>query len=623
MAKSIKRTIEKLAAADPSVRRGAAEELAEGDERAIYPLVRALSDANAGVQDAAMRALIRIGGEVTAYMVLPLLRESSLLRNTALIILKELGRSSVPLLYPLLKDKDPDIRKFALDLLGEIKEGVEPAPIVPYLKDPNANVRAAAAKTVSELGYKAAIPELINALHDDEWVCFSALEALGELRAENAIEHIAQLLPSSSAHIRNAVSDAVRLAVIETLGKLGSERSIGVLRSYLPRTDADERYAVIKSLIQIGITPDMADLTGSIITMIREGDWEDRKIALRGLATLNCREAVPLLVDLAGSLDPSLPENEERIVAVRAAIGAMDAEEELLKLLDAADLKFRGKHIAIELLGELNSRKAVPRLIEYLNDVRRDLRRASSQALGDIGATESIESLLETSQRDADAHVRRSAIEALGTIRSKDAFRPLLDMLDLERYPDVIERIVGALLKIDAPAFLSNLARYGDTVRELVAKTVQEIDILLTLADDGNKKVRSAALYGLGRAGTDRARSRLIGFLGDRDPEIRKAAVVGLGEARYCSPELFNALIDPDQWVRFYAVKAIASSCDREEAIREISALLHDASIPVVMSVIDAIAALGGREAYEALSTHGEHPNPDVRDKIKEALGSL
>ena len=164
---------------DSNKRHLAAEALAEGDERSIYPLIRAMKDENPGVQDAAMRSLISIGGEITAYMVMPLLRDEPLLRNTAMIILKETGQPAVPLLRPLLKDKDYDIRKFAIDLISEIKQCDYPEELVNLLsEDPNPNVRAAAAKALGLLDYREAIPRLIEALQDEEWVCFSVLEAL-------------------------------------------------------------------------------------------------------------------------------------------------------------------------------------------------------------------------------------------------------------------------------------------------------------------------------------------------------------------------------------------------------------------------------------------------------------
>jgi HEAT repeat protein len=619
MARNISRLIQKMKDKDPSVRRRAAEELADGDDRAIYPLIKALSDENAGVQDAAMRSLISIGGEVVAYMVLPLLRENSYLRNTALIILTSLGKVVVPLLYPLLKDKDGDVRKFAVDLMGDIKECVVPSLMIPNLKDDDPNVRAAVAKSFGSLGYREAVPELIDALNDDEWVAFYAIEALGELDAVEAATHIAGLLCSGS--------DIVRFAAIETLGKLGAEKAVDLLMAYLPKASGDEKNAVIKSLIQIGITPAMSgsskDLAEHLAQMLKDGDWEEKEITLKGIAALNCKEAVPIIVDIAGSLDPSMPESEERMEMLKNAITSVDSEDSLLTLLDSPDIKYRGKTFAIEMLGEMRSKKAADMLVHYLDDMRRDLRRASAGALGSIGEESAVASLLEASQMDTDAHVRRSAIEAIGNIRTKEAFVPLMELLDVERYYDIIERIVEALIKIDAPLFLSDISKYSDNIREIIAKTVLDVGLLLRLADDKSKKVEIAAIYGLGRAGTEEAMLKLTSKLGDGDPDIRKAGVVALGETRFCPPELFDALHDDDPWVRFYTIKAVAFSCDREKAVEMISAMLNDEFIPVVMSAIDSMKEIGGREAYEALTANAEHPNPDVREKIREAINSL
>ena len=151
--KKLDRLVMELTHTKADKRRQAAEGLSEADQRAIYPLIRALRDPDAGVQDAAMRSLTGIGGEITAYMVMPLLREDSYLRNTAMIIIKEIGPASVPLLYPLMKDKDDDIRKFSIDLLTEIQFDVDPDFILPLLKDPIAIVRASAAMAMGLLNY--------------------------------------------------------------------------------------------------------------------------------------------------------------------------------------------------------------------------------------------------------------------------------------------------------------------------------------------------------------------------------------------------------------------------------------------------------------------------------------
>ena len=207
----VNKLLKDLDSNDASKRRLAAEAMTGGDERVIYPLIKALRDKNFGVQDAAMRSLMEIKKESTAYMVLPLLREDSFLRNTAIIILKEMGKIAVPLFLHLLNDKDDDVRKFILDLIYEIQYCDYPEKIVAMLKDDsNVNVRAAAAKALGKLKYKGAIPHLVNALQDEEWVCFSAIEALTNFKDTVSLRSILELLNSSSEAVRFAAVEALR-----------------------------------------------------------------------------------------------------------------------------------------------------------------------------------------------------------------------------------------------------------------------------------------------------------------------------------------------------------------------------------------------------------------------------
>jgi len=615
MLKNLPKVVKRLHAHDPAVRREAAEQLADGDDRAIYPLIKALSDPSAGVQDAAMRSLIAIGSEVTAYMVLPLLREGTYLRNTALIILTRLGGVTVPLLYSLLSDKDADIRKFAIDLLSDIKVDVDRDRLLPLLQDENANVRAATAKAAGELDFQEAIPALIEALGDDEWVAFYALQSLGELGARIAAPHIVELLKSPS--------EVVRFSAIETLGRIGTADVSETLISYLLSATDDERAAIVKSLVQIGITPAMVGLTEHLIRMLKESDWEDKAIALRGIEVLNAKAAVPVLVNMIGELDPAMPDTEERHAIMSRTILSIDAESELMKLLAAPDLKYRGRAFAIELLGELKSSKAVPLLMEHLKALSRDLRRASAEALGEIGEAETVAPLLETSQKDVDAHVRKAAIEALGKIRASQAFEPLLALIGVEKYADIIEKIVEALIHIDESRFLENLGSYSGLIRKTAARIVTDVSLLLKLVEDPEQTVKYEAIKGLGRLGSSEAIDKLTEFIADTDVDVRKTAVMSLGEARVCSEALFHGLGDDDPWVRFYTVKAIALACDPEAALLQIGRVLEDDFVPVVMSALDVVRDIGGQEAYELLSQHREHPNGDVRGRIEEVLSSL
>jgi HEAT repeat protein len=630
MKKNIKKLISKLLnGMDSSERRNAAEELANYDERAIYPLIKALKDENPAVQDAVAQSLIAIGttededrflvnpGELVTYMVIPLLREDeAYLRNTALLILKEVGSKAPELIYQLLKDKDHDIRKFALDLIADIKKGFDGQRLLPLLKDTNANVRAATARALSELRYKESVSALIESLNDEEWVVFYVLQALALLQAEEASKAIGELLLNSDSLL-------VKAEAIETLGKIGKETVTIPLLKYYPVATKDEKREIIKALIRIGVIPEKLDIKNELIYLIKEGDWEEKSLAFNGIKMIKLTEAASLLVEEAGKLDPLCFDYEEKINVIQDALLSINSEDELIHLLETDTLKYRAKAFAINTLGKMRSKKAVPILLKLVEDIKKDIRIVSARALGNIGDSEAIPSLISRSIEDPDVNVRKAAIEALGMIRSSEAFEPLLDLLENERYPDVIETIIASLIMINQDKFLENLNSYKNEVKIALANITYSIDIITMLLQSDNLEVKKSAIMALGRLSTDDAVSKVVELLSSEDKEIKKAALSALGEAKICSDILFDFLKDSDPWIRYYTIKVIKKSCHPEIFIEKLTPLLHDSFPPVVIAVVEALGSFGGSEVYELLYSKRDHPDKEVREKIEEVLNKI
>lgn len=450
-----------LASPDAGKRRSAVEALSLGDERAIYPLIKALRDSHPGVQDAAMRSLISIGGEVAAWMVLPLLREDSFLRNAAMVILKEIGTDAVSHLPPLLKDKDDDVRKFAIELIADAGgRHLEKALCERLSDDPNPNVRAAAAKALGTLDCWDALPNLVAALKDIEWVCFNALEALSGMRKDAAVEPILALLSNPSP--------AIRHSAIEALGEIGSSGAGEALLAHLGNTDRDERAAILKSLLRIGVPlpgggfPD--DLLG---IFLGDDEWKDRLVALRGLVGIASEDALRAIFDVAGSLDATEPGEEEILRAIRDLLLRCGSRDALLRLLDDPSLRFRGKTIVAQVVGELQIREAVPILVARLRDDIRDIRIAAAQALGRIGDGGAREALV-AAIRDPEGHVRKAVVVALAAVGGKEAFEPLLSLLRREKYDDVAREAVQTLFAIDPEALVASSGLLDGRARDLV-----------------------------------------------------------------------------------------------------------------------------------------------------------
>lgn len=609
----LSRLLKDITSGDISKKRTAAELLAAGDERAVYPLLKALRDDNPGVQDVAMRSLIAIGGEITAYMVVPLLREDSYLRNTAIIILREIGAPTVPLLYSLLRDKDDDVRKFALDLLIDINQDVDPEKILPLLKDPNQNARASAAKAVGVVMRQEGLPILIEALKDDEWVVFSVLEALSKIQDAAAVPPIVELLDSPSI--------TLRFAAIEALGNIGAAAASVPLLKHFLRADEIEKREAVKSLVKIGVTPSMSEISEILGNMLRHGEWEERMLALRGLVDLGEEKSITDIVDVGGSLDPSDPDSEDRLYRITEALRAFGCSDMLIDCLDNPVIKYRGKVLAIEIIGELRCEKAVSALVRLIEGNLRDVRRASIRALGEMCDDESRQAL-EDAVNDHDSHVRKAAIAALGRIGDRASFDLLLKLLKVENYRDVLEEVIQSLILLDPQGLFSHVGEFDTSRKEILAKHVLDQDLLIAFSKDENVQVRVAAVSSLGRIGSDAAVDRLHEIVKEPERLIRKAAVMAMGDLRCCYGDIKAALHDEDMWVRMYAVKALG--CSEDPAMLDVMILmLNDKEIPVVLSTIAAIAQIGGREAFSALAQLEDHEEPAIREKAVQTIESM
>lgn len=401
----ITQLLEMLKSPDPSERRIAAEKLADGDERAIYPLIQALRDENQGVQDAAMHSLISIGGERTVYMVLPLLREGPYLRNTARVIVREIGKPAIALVRSLLNDKDDDIRTFAIDIISDIGSCDYPDEIVKLLSsDPNANVRASAARCLGVLKKKEAVPALIDALDDEEWVVFSAVESLGAIGDETSIGPIARLLDSDS--------QALRFIATEALGQMRSHKAAAPLLERLNQAEGSEQTAIIKSLVQMGVTPSVAGISEALLNLFRRGDWQERMAALKGLVDLQIEAAIPVIIDIAGSLDPSDPESEERLKSIRSALMQFGCVKPLIDSLRDPNIKYRGKVFAVGTVAALGCRDAVPAVLPLLGVKSVPVVLAAIDAVATLCGEEA-PAILSHLRTHADTAVRERVEEVL------------------------------------------------------------------------------------------------------------------------------------------------------------------------------------------------------------------
>ena len=125
-------------------------------------------------------------------------------RNAAAEALAGLGGVALAPLVNLLSHPDPDQRKFAADILGQIGHRGAEVPLVRALADPDLNVRVSAAEALGRVGGDLSKRALEALLAEPEPLLrLSALEGLTLL--EHAVPlHVVKALQENVPHQRSA-----------------------------------------------------------------------------------------------------------------------------------------------------------------------------------------------------------------------------------------------------------------------------------------------------------------------------------------------------------------------------------------------------------------------------------
>ncbi len=269
--------------------------------------------------------------------------------------------------------------------------------LVARLKDENAGVRAAAARSLGHLGDPRAVPPLIDVLADSgPEVRSAAVEALADLADPRAIAPIAGLLKDPVADVkRNA------LGALSHFDQGVPTAPVVVL---LEDPDADVRHEAIDLLDHLHAR----SAAGAIARLIHDPSPDVRRSVIATLGNLGAQSGAAAITEALSDANADVRQTAlEALNDLKAPI----AEATLVNLMQdpAADVRQR----ASELAGERSVVAAIPQLRHLIDDPRGDVREAATQALGHI-ADPAARQALQAALQSPDPKVRRAAAEALG-----------------------------------------------------------------------------------------------------------------------------------------------------------------------------------------------------------------
>ena len=515
-------------------------------------------------------------------------------RNSAIEVFTRLGARATTHLVDAFETDNPNVRKFIVDIVGEVGDSSAAPMLIKALKDADENVKASAVEhlgAMREPAVQEALLEIIDS--GDLWTSYPAVEALGNVGEEKHLPVFLSLLQNKM----------LREPALRALGKLGGEEQASTIASYLKdrsRVVQNEALVALAAIYKSGASGHVLSKAllnafgGETSDMLLEyagsdqGQVRDSAILLLGL--LRDERTLSALVGLAGdNLD--LDNVRETLVMISA-----ENPESLMKLIpdrNAIETRFIS-----DVMSVVASPVYFEVFVEMLGHDDGHVRSYAARGLARIGDTRAVRPLLK-SLGDQYLDVQESAVHALVALR---------EGLDIDS--------IVSLLKSDDPVLRCNAV--------LVLGEVGTSHVLNSLnfsLKDNDVKVRKAVVQALSSIGTDRAYDGMVGALADEDPLVRIAAVSSFGEAglRKYIGGVSILLSDFDEMVRASACKAMGQ-IGGQDNVPELLPLIDDANGYISIAAIEAIARLGGDAAKDSLLEQLSSEDPE---KKRTALRSL
>ena len=622
---------------DPTVRRTAAEELGAGttkageQEDAIEALVCALSDPNAGVQEAAIGALTAFNPRRVATQVIPLLRGGVQLRNLAVEVLQQLGPSATEPLFQASTDPDPHIRKFGAEILGHLGGAEAVTGLLGLLSDSCPNVRATAAEGLGNLGDRRAVGALMAAVNDEEpWVTFSVIGALGDIGDPRVVGTLRELL--------SAEDMAIRCMVVEALGKIGDSEVLPDLLLMLPKARLPLRHRLFVTIVnlvgdraEIFRREEMRDyLFRELIAALNTREPEVQLAAMQGLRLIGNSRATGALLAF---LKTHRPIEEALQGAMLNALSQMGDDTQLIQA--AVDSEEEVALLCIGSLAERRSTQAVPALCDLvLTSDSREIRKAAITALRRIGVT-GAEATVLTAISDLSGCVRGEAARIVAEAKLEEAHQALWERLDYEPYPDVVAEQVGALVVLGegkgTEQLQALLNHSRPEVRSAAVTSWSDVgnpvvkQLLLGHVNDPDWRVRMEIVERLADQEDEMLLTPFLNATSDSHPYVRQAAVQALGKRSgpvVCEALRMAGLTDSDLWVRTRAVEQLSRQQDMESGPMLIE-LLGNAPVPLQIVAARALGELGERRGVDALRRVQQGGDREIAEAATWALARM
>ncbi len=540
--------------ADPQVRANALERIGRLGQTGALPALqdRLQKETDPEVRGMVLRTLCAVT-EIEAFDgIFPYLESSDPEeRRGALVGLLSYGGidgvlSAGTHLNALLDAEDPQERRLAAQVLGEVGIASFYRPLLRLLGDPDLSVRQAAIQASGHLKNPRLLPPLLDSFSVPSLkkTAISAIVAFGEAIVPELEE----------AFDARGATRELRSRIIRILGRIGGDEAIAVLNKKIDFSEEDIRNRIMAALVQCRyratggealamknrLRNEVNDATWTLSAIVDFGDYAPARELVRALHSEVESNRCSILLMLA-MIYP-----RDSILSAQADIagGHRDKRARAIEMLDSL-MTQDIKELVIPLLEDISTAQRHSRLVAHFEQHRmspherlKEILARSQQwtsvwtkscalfAVGKVGTMEFYDAVI-SSLAESEPVVRETAIWALGCLNPNDLVERLQPLTEdpVERVAKFSRFVINSVGFASIPSGKGYLTRSGRYT----------VDIFQSiLSDEGERRVRRCrAANILSRFKSNAARAALLEGLTISDKTIRTAVLDALVKGRF------------------------------------------------------------------------------------------
>jgi len=620
--------LEKLSSANTFDREDAISELGRIDDiQADAALVTALEDTDKGIRETAGEAIVRRHSAYAPALLCQYLANENIgTRNLASEILTTLGTQSVPALSEKVFDPDHDVRKFAVDILGTIRDGSSVEVVIQALSDSSANVVCSAAEALGMLAAPKSVGPLVETYDRYAEARAQVVEALGKIGDRGAIPVLIRALDDTDP--------VVVFTAVEAMGNMRTREVEPYLRKLLKREDSALQEAVVSSLIKLAHATDhsvlddlpAAQLQACLTRAIKCGDRQTKLFALEELRSWETPTAIDLLLGALADPDEDVTLKAKELLTITATLATEKISQALRHASPAVACNL------LDMIAASGNSRFILDVMPLVDNADDSVRERVTSALGKIGDQQVIP-LLTKLATDHVGHFRSAAFKAMGWIGGDSALDTLFAGLD-DPFPDVRQAALGAIVLssgTDAIARLRDDLNHQSPFRQIMAAQAlgwigerAVVEPLIGALNHPEWEVRKSAVESLGRIGDKAAIENIRILLSDEESQVRKSAIDALlalaGNDAYL--DVLTLLDDEDLWVRFHAINTLGRIGNPDTTTRIVQ-FLTDENDVLRVAAAKSLSMLQDKRALPFLRSLASDRNQDVTGAINEAITKI